>query len=176
VGHPDIEIVDYKPLSIVGGPIRVTYRTRGSTQLKRVAKGMVGHVANMWTRNHTNATEDQLEADVEELVHLGVSASALAYEELEGDDPEADGNGFELIGIVGFSQALRENAEQAVGEVLTTGVQMKLVTWSQLAISKAIGRRVGLGDRMFSARVLKDDIFQGMPLDTLVLEAAGFAR
>jgi H+-transporting ATPase len=129
----------------------------------------------MWTRNHTNATEDQLEADVEELVHLGVSASALAYEEVEGDNPEAAGNGFELIGIVGFSQALRENAEQAVGEVLATGVQMKLVTWNQLAISKAIGRRVGLGDRMFSARVLKDDIFQGMPLDTLILEAAGFA-
>ncbi|KAJ7679061.1 hypothetical protein DFH06DRAFT_1032675 [Mycena polygramma] len=175
-GHPDIEIVHYKPLSCVDGPIQVTYRTKGSTQLKRVAKGMTGHVIEMCTRNRTNALEDRLEADVEEFANRGMSMWALAYEELEdGSDPEADGNGFEFIGLIGFCRPLRENARRAVAEVLTMGLQIKLVTTTQLSIAKETGRLVGLGDNMFPAKVFKEGSYQGRPLDALILEAAGFA-
>ena len=41
--------------------------------------------------------ENTLEADVEEFASRDLHALTVAYEELGGDDPEADGNGFELI-------------------------------------------------------------------------------
>ncbi|KAJ6507883.1 plasma membrane ATPase [Mycena vitilis] len=175
-GHPDIEIVHYKSLSYVDGPIQVTYRTKGSTQLKRVAKGMTGHVIEMCTRNRTNALEDRLEADVEEFANRGMSVWALAYEELEdGSDPEAGGDGFEFIAVIGFCQPLREYAGRAVALALALGVHMKLVTTTYLSIAKETGRQVGLGDNMVPAKVFKEGSYQGRPLDVLVLEAAGFA-
>ena len=44
--------------------------------------------------------ENTLEADIEEFASRGLRALAVAYEEFEGDDPEADGNSFELIGLL----------------------------------------------------------------------------
>ncbi|KAF7336830.1 Plasma membrane ATPase [Mycena venus] len=173
-GHPDIEIAHWKPLCRVDGPIQATYRIKGSTQLRRVAKGLVGHIAEMWTQNHTNALEIQLEEDIEDLARQGVSAIALAYEDVEGDDPEAHGNGFQLVGIVGFRLPLRGGTEQAVADALAMGVQMKMVTSNQLAMAKATGRRAGLGDVMFPAKVFRDEEYLGRPLDALILEATGF--
>ena len=54
---------------------------------------------------HTEITyheelENTLEADVEESASRDLHALTVAYEELGGDDPEADGNGFELIGLL----------------------------------------------------------------------------
>jgi len=159
----------------VDGPIQVTYRTKGSTQLKRVAKSMSGHVVEMSARNRTTALEDRLEADIEDFARQGMPVLALAYEEVEGDDPEADGNEFELIGIVGFRLPLRENAQQAVAKVLAMGIQMKMVTGYQLAMTKETGRQAGLGDLMFPGRTFMDGEYQGRPLDALILEANGFA-
>ncbi|KAJ6532060.1 hypothetical protein B0H19DRAFT_1189852 [Mycena capillaripes] len=174
-GHPDIEIVHYQPLSIVGGPIRVTYRMRGSRQLKRVAKGMLGHIAGMATRNFTNALADRLDVDVEDFATRGIRTCGLAYEELQGDDPEADGNGFEMAGIVGFSQPLRENTQRAVAEALDMGLQMKMVTSDQLSIAKETGRQLGLGDIMYPGKVFREEKYQGIPPDGLILDAVGFA-
>ncbi|KAJ7745691.1 hypothetical protein B0H16DRAFT_1557868 [Mycena metata] len=170
MGHDDIDIVHFQPLSIVGGPMQVTYRTKGSTQLKRVAKGMFGHIVNMSTRNRSNALDDQLEADVEEFSTRGLGSVGLAYEELEGDDPTAEGNGFEVIGLLGFSCPLRENTEQAVAELRRMGIEMKIVSRNQLSIAKETGRRIGLGDTMFPGRVFKEG-----NLDARILEANGFA-
>ncbi|KAJ6520897.1 hypothetical protein DFH09DRAFT_1331547 [Mycena vulgaris] len=159
-GHPDIEIAHYKPYSFVDGPMQVTYRIKGSTKLKRVAKGM-----------------DRLEADVEDCAARGMSVLALAYEELEGDDPEADGNGFEMAGIVKFFEPLLPDAKHAVAELLAMGVQVKMSTRGQLAAAKEVGRQVGLGDNMFASRVLRD----GAPgtryatVDELILDAVGLA-
>ncbi|KAF8206150.1 hypothetical protein K438DRAFT_1714453 [Mycena galopus ATCC 62051] len=175
LGHPDIEIAHWRPLSFVDGPIQVTYRNRGSAQLKRIAKGMIGHIANSLTRNNTNALEDQLEADVEGFALRGMGTVALAYEELDGDDPEADGNGLELVGILAFRQPLRENTAQAVAQLSAMGVQMKMVTSDQLAIAKETGRQAGLGDVMYPGKVFKDNGYQGKTLDELILEANGFA-
>ncbi|KAJ7168515.1 hypothetical protein C8R46DRAFT_1091902 [Mycena filopes] len=170
LGHPDIDIVHCQPLSIVGGPMRVTYRTKGSTQLKRVAKGMVGHIAEICTRNFTNAVQDVFEADLEAFSDRGMGTLAVAYEELEGDDPLADGNGFEIAGLLAFSRPPLENIAKTVAELLRTGTEMKMVSRNQLAILKETGRLIGVGDKMFPARVFKEH-----NLDALILEASGFA-
>ncbi|KAJ7018808.1 hypothetical protein C8F04DRAFT_1404682 [Mycena alexandri] len=170
MGHDDIDIVHFRPLSVVGGPMQVTYHSKGSTQLKRIAKGMLGHIIEMSTRNRTNALEQQVEADIEEFVARGLPSLGLAYEELEGDNPTAEGNGFEVIGVLGFSRPLRENTEQAVAELLRIGIEMKIVSGNQLSNVKETGRRIGLGDKMFPGRVFKEE-----NLDARILEANGFA-
>ncbi|KAJ7126757.1 hypothetical protein C8R44DRAFT_873881 [Mycena epipterygia] len=140
------------------------------------AKGMTGHIVQMCTRNLTPAVEDSLEADVEDLARRGMSAMALAYEELEGDDPEADGNGFELSGLLGLP--LRPNTEQAVSEVILMNVQIKMITDCQLAIARETARRAGLGSKIFPARVFRHEgplVQQYATLDALILDADGFA-
>ncbi|KAF7374627.1 Plasma membrane ATPase [Mycena sanguinolenta] len=142
----------------VGGGTIGTSRHRDNT-LATSSCCMVGHIIEMCTRNRTNALEDQLEADVEEFARQGVPCLGIAYEELDGDNPESEGNGFELVG----------------GELLALGVQVKMVSSDQSAIAKAIGRRAGLGDNMFPGKVFKDKEYQGRTLGALILEADGFA-
>jgi len=53
-----------------------------------------------------------------------------------------------------------------------------MVTGDQLAIAKETGRRLGLGDHMYPAKVLKDGPEAGgkhMTLDDMILDADGFA-
>jgi H+-transporting ATPase len=42
-------------------------------------------------------------------------ALAVAYEELDGDDFEAEGNGFELIGLLAIFDPPREDTKQVCG-------------------------------------------------------------
>ena len=95
-----IKLLDFKPFNPVDKRTEITYREESSGKLKRVTKGMTGIIIELCTRNKTEEWEDTLEADVEEFASRGLHALAVAYEELEGDDPEADGNGFELIGLL----------------------------------------------------------------------------
>ena len=71
--HAGIKLLDFKPFNPVDKCTEITYREE---------------------------LENTLEADIEEFTSRGLRALAVAYVELEGDDPEADGNGFELIGLL----------------------------------------------------------------------------
>ncbi|KAJ6624073.1 hypothetical protein B0H10DRAFT_2162340 [Mycena sp. CBHHK59/15] len=174
-GHPDIEIFGWKALSYVSA--QVTYRAKGSGKLQRVAKGMAGHIIERCTRNRTAALEDQFGADLEECARRGMRVVSVAHEELEGDDPEADGNGFELVGLLGLLKPPREDAARAVEAARALGVQVLMTTGEQLAIAKEAGRRIGLGDHMFPGRVFRDGPLARpyATLDELILETAGFA-
>ncbi|KAJ3007700.1 hypothetical protein NUW54_g3441 [Trametes sanguinea] len=103
---------------------------------------------------------------------------AVAYEELEGDDHEAEGNGFELIGLLAIFDPPRDDTKQTIDDALALGVKVKMVTGDQLAIAKETGRRLGLGDHMYPAKVLKDGPEPGSRfrnLDEMILDADGFA-
>ncbi|KAG6331111.1 hypothetical protein ID866_7978, partial [Astraeus odoratus] len=128
--------------------------------------------------NSTIELENRLEADVEEFASRGLRALAVAYEEVDGDDHEADGNGFELIGLLAIFDPPREDTKQTIDDALALGVKVKMVTGDQLAIAKETGRRLGLGDHMYPAKVLKDGPAPGgkhMNLDEMILDADGFA-
>jgi H+-transporting ATPase len=103
---------------------------------------------------------------------------AVAYEELEGDDPEAEGNGFELIGLLAIFDPPREDTKDTIDQALALGVKVKMVTGDQLAIAKETGRRLGLGDHMYPAKVLKEGPQPGSKfrsLDEMIMDADGFA-
>jgi H+-transporting ATPase len=61
---------------------------------------------------------------------------------------------------------------------MALGVKVKMVTGDQLAIAKETGRRLGLGDHMYSSKVLKEGPEAGgkhATLDEMIMDADGFA-
>ncbi|CAE6408147.1 unnamed protein product [Rhizoctonia solani] len=128
--------------------------------------------------SRTEEVENQLEADVTEFAGRGLRALAVAYEELDHDNFEGEGNGFELIGLLAIFDPPRDDTKQTIDDAIALGVKVKMVTGDQLAIAKETGRRLGLGDHMYPAKVLKDGPPPGgkhMSLDEMIMDADGFA-
>ncbi|KAJ3711202.1 HAD-like domain-containing protein [Lentinula raphanica] len=86
--------------------------------------------------NPPEELENKLKAGVEEYVTRGLRALALAYEELDGHDHEAKGNGFELIGLLAVFDPPCDNTKQTVDDALALCVKVKTVTSDQLAIQR----------------------------------------
>ncbi|OSX61304.1 hypothetical protein POSPLADRAFT_1182447 [Postia placenta MAD-698-R-SB12] len=173
-----IKLLDFKPFNPVDKRTEITYREESSGKLKRVTKGMTGIIIELCTRNKTDEIENRLEADVEEFAMRGLRALAVAFEELETTDHEGEGNGFELIGLLPIFDPPREDTKQTIDDAQALGVRVKMVTGDQLAIAKETGRRLGLGDHMYPAKVLKDGPEPGGKhgsLDEMILDADGFA-
>jgi H+-transporting ATPase len=176
--HAGIKVLDFKPFNPVDKRTECTYREDSTGQLKRVTKGMTGIIVELCTRNKTEDIENRLEADVEEFAMRGLRALAVAFEEVDGDDPDAEGDGFELIGLLPIFDPPRDDTKQTIDDAIALGVRVKMVTGDQLAIAKETGRRLGLGDHMYPAKVLKDGPAPGSKhasLDEMILDADGFA-
>ena len=176
--HAGVKILDFKPFNPVDKRTECTYREESTGQLKRVTKGMTGIIVELCSRNKTEDIENRLEADVEEFAMRGLRALAVAFEEVDGDDHEAEGNGFELIGLLPIFDPPRDDTKQTIDDAIALGVRVKMVTGDQLAIAKETGRRLGLGDHMYPAKVLKDGPAPGSrhaSLDEMILDADGFA-
>ncbi|WOO83344.1 ATPase 4, plasma membrane-type [Vanrija pseudolonga] len=130
------------------------------------------------TIGFTTEVEDRLEADVEEFARRGLRALAVAYEDVLGDQPDSPGNGFELVGLLSIFDPPRSDTKQTIDDAMALGVKVKMVTGDQLAIAKETGRRLGLGDHMYAAKVLKDGPEPGSKhanLDEMIMDADGFA-
>ena len=173
-----IKLLDFKPFNPIEKRTEITYREESTGKLKRSTKGMAGVIVDLCTRNKTEEIENRLEADVEEYATRGLRALAVAYEELVGDDPAGEGNGFELIGLLAIFDPPRPDTKQTIDDALALGVRVKMVTGDQLAIAKETGRRLGLGDHMYPAKALKDGPLPGSKhanLDEMIMDADGFA-
>jgi H+-transporting ATPase len=173
-----IKLLDFKPFNPVDKRTEITYREESTGKLKRVTKGMTGIIIELCSRNKTEEIENRLEKDVEDYATRGLRALAVAYEEVDGDDFEAEGNGFELIGLLAIYDPPRDDTKQTIDDALALGVRVKMVTGDQLAIAKETGRRLGLGDHMYPAKVLKDGPAPGgkhASLDEMIMDADGFA-
>ncbi|KDQ07298.1 hypothetical protein BOTBODRAFT_38916 [Botryobasidium botryosum FD-172 SS1] len=173
-----IKLLDFKPFNPVDKRTEITYREESSGRLKRVTKGMTGIIIELCSRNKTSELEDRLEADVEEFATRGLRALAVAYEELDHDDHEGEGNGFELIGLLAIFDPPRDDTKQTIDDAIALGIKVKMVTGDQLAIAKETGRRLGLGDHMYPSKVLKDGPEPGSrfnSLDEMIMDADGFA-
>lgn len=173
-----IKLLDFKPFNPVDKRTEITYREESSGRLRRVTKGMTGIIIELCSRNKTEEVENRLEEDVEDFASRGLRALAVAFEELDHDDHEGEGNGFELIGLLAIFDPPRSDTKQTIDDAMALGVKVKMVTGDQLAIAKETGRRLGLGDHMYPAKVLKDGPAPGgkhLTLDEMIMDADGFA-
>ena len=98
--HVAIKVLDFKPFVPADKHTECACRERSTRKPKRITKGMTGTVVDICARNRTEEIEKGLEADVEEFPMHGLRALAIASEEVEADDHEAEGNGSGLIGIL----------------------------------------------------------------------------
>ncbi|KAF9051686.1 ATPase [Panaeolus papilionaceus] len=173
-----ITLLDFKPFNPVDKRTEITYRENATGKLKRVTKGMTAIIIELCTRNKTAEQENTLEQDVNEYATRGLRALAVAYEEVTGGDPSAEGDGFELVGLLAIFDPPRSDTKQTIDDALALGVRVKMVTGDQLAIAKETGRRLGLGDHMYPAKVLKEGPPPGSQfatLDEMIMDADGFA-
>ena len=86
------------------------------------------------------------------------------------------GNG--VIDSSGLSHNVRFDHPRCTDDAMALGIKVKMITGDQLAIAKETGRRLGLGDHIYPAKVLKDGPAPGSKhasLDEMILDADGFA-
>ena len=115
---------------------------------------------------------------MEEYASRHLRALAFAYDKLTGDDPSTEGSGFELVGLLAIFDPPRQDTKQTIEYALALGVRIKMVTGDKLAIAKETGRRLGLGDHMYPAKVLQEGPLPGSQPATLhemIIDADGFA-
>ncbi|KAI0632034.1 plasma membrane H+-transporting ATPase [Trametes polyzona] len=173
-----IKVLGMKPFHLDPSQKRteVTYLEESSGKVRRVAKGLPDVIMDLCTRNRTEYLESRLKADVEELARKDRYSIAVAYEEVDGADPDQRGNEFELVGLVPFSDPLREDTKQAVADARALGVRIKIVTGGHSALAKEYARRIGLGDNIYPACVLDaKDSHSRAYLEEIFLDADGFA-
>ncbi|KAJ6450310.1 hypothetical protein C8R47DRAFT_1261546 [Mycena vitilis] len=160
-----ITLLDFKPFNSNDKRTEITYREEATGRLKRVTKGMTAKIMELY----------RLEAGVKDYAARGLRALAVAYEELDGEM----GSSLSGFGLLAIFDPPRKDTKQTIDDALALGVMVKMVTGDQLAIAKETGRRLGLGDHMYPAKVLRD----GRPsadspyrnLDQLIMVADGFA-
>ncbi|GAA6055647.1 hypothetical protein JCM3770_003393 [Rhodotorula araucariae] len=174
-----IKLLDFKPFNPVDKRTEITYTVDATGEMKRATKGMTGIIIELCSRNKTAEVEDQLEKDVEEFAARGLRALAVAIEDVPSGNKDEPGNGFELVGLLAIFDPPRDDTKQTIDEAQALGVKVKMVTGDQLAIAKETGRRLGLGDHMYPAKVLQAGGFpeggKHMNLDEMILDADGFA-
>ncbi|PLW13060.1 hypothetical protein PCANC_04498 [Puccinia coronata f. sp. avenae] len=178
VARRGIKLVDFKPFDPVSKRTEITYIDIATGEMRRVTKGMTGKIMELCTYNKTDDIEQQLEADVEEFARRGLRALAVAYEDVPSGNAEGPGSGFQLVGLLSIFDPPREDTKQTIDDAVSLGLKVKMVTGDQLAIAKETGRRLGLGDNMFSSKVLKEGPPPGSQfssVDNMILTADGFA-
>ncbi|CDS03438.1 Putative H-transporting ATPase [Lichtheimia ramosa] len=173
-----IEELDFKPFNPVVKRTEITYRRESDGKVLRATKGMSAFILDLCTRDKTDEQIKQLEDDVDEFARRGLRSLAVAVDEVPSGDPEGEGLGFKLIGLLPIYDPPRSDTKETIDRAIELGVQVKMITGDQLAIAKETGRRLGMGDNMYLSKTLKEGPPAGSgysTVDELVLQADGFA-
>lgn len=176
MARADIEELDFKPFNPVIKRTEITYRKDG--KVYRATKGMSHFILDLCTRDKTEEQIKALEEDVDEFARRGLRSLAVAVDEVPSGDPEGEGKGFRLIGLLPIYDPPRSDTKETIDRAIALGVEVKMITGDQLAIAKETGRRLGMGDNMFLSKTLKDGPPPGSgysTVDELVRGADGFA-
>ncbi|KAF7730805.1 plasma membrane H+-ATPase [Apophysomyces ossiformis] len=172
-----IEELKFMPFNPTIKRTEITYRTSDGKVL-RATKGMSHFILDLCTRDKTEQQIQALNEDVDEFASRGLRSLAVAVDEVPSGDPEAEGLGFRLIGLLPIYDPPRSDTKETIDRAIALGVQVKMITGDQLAIAKETGRRLGMGDSMFLSKTLKEGPPPGSgytTIDELVLGADGFA-
>jgi H+-transporting ATPase len=129
---------------------------------------MTGIIIELCTRNKTDEVENQLEANVTECASRGLCALAVAYEELDHDNHEGEGNGFELIGLLAIFDPPRDDAKQTIDNAIALGIKVQLVTGDQRAIANRTNVGITVEGATDAARGAADIVLTEPGLSTIV--------
>ncbi|KAI8088739.1 uncharacterized protein BX664DRAFT_379051 [Halteromyces radiatus] len=172
-----IEELEFKPFNPVIKRTEITYKDKDGV-LKRATKGMSHFILDLCTRDKDEAQIKALNDDVDEFARRGLRSLAVAINEIPSGNPEDEGKGYRLVGLLPIYDPPRSDTKETIDRAIALGVQVKMITGDQLAIAKETGRRLGMGDNMFLSSTLKEGPPAGSgydDVDDMVLGADGFA-
>ncbi len=93
------------------------------------------------------ARQDALDQAKAKLAESGARVLAVAA---------GEGDKFELLGLVGLSDPPRVDAANLISELKRLGVGVRMATGDSLETARAIGKRLGLGDRVCQAQGMEN--------------------
>lgn len=173
-----IEELDFVPFNPVIKRTEITYKQQHDGKTLRATKGMSHFILDLCTRDKTEQQIQALNDDVDEFARRGLRSLAVAVDEVPSGEPDGEGLGFRLVGLLPIYDPPRSDTKETIDRAIALGVQVKMITGDQLAIAKETGRRLGMGDNMFLSKTLKEGPPAGSgysTLDDMVLGADGFA-
>ncbi|WP_457680729.1 plasma-membrane proton-efflux P-type ATPase [Thermovibrio sp.] len=94
-----------------------------------------------------------VESKVEEFAENGFRTLGVAYK-----NPEEEK--FHFVGLIPLYDPPRPDSKEAVQEAKRYGVEVKMVTGDNIAIARYIARILGIGDKIISARELREEGFE----------------
>ncbi|KAF5195880.1 Plasma membrane atpase, partial [Thalictrum thalictroides] len=116
---------------------------------------------------------------VENFADRWIQALAVARQEVPEITKESAGDPWQFVGLLHVFDPTRHDSAETIRRALNLGVNVKLITGDQLAISKETGRRLGMGTNMYHSSPLlgqdKDASIAALPVDELIEKAYGFA-
>ncbi len=94
-----------------------------------------------------------VESKVEEFAENGFRTLGVAYKKPNEDK-------FHFVGLIPLYDPPRPDSKEAVKEAKRYGVEVKMVTGDNIAIARYIARVLGIGDKIISAKELREEGFE----------------
>ncbi|MEW6703667.1 MAG: HAD-IC family P-type ATPase [Pseudomonadota bacterium] len=124
-------------------------------------------------RAHWHAALDEAAAQGERLLAFGARRMPAQQERLRMADLD---DGIECLGLVGFIDPPRQEAQQAIAECRAAGIAVKMITGDHAATAAAIARQLGLADAPHALTGAALDAVPDEALPDVVERTQVFAR
>ncbi|MCC7385515.1 MAG: cation-translocating P-type ATPase [Deltaproteobacteria bacterium] len=156
--HQDWELVREYPLSPELLSVSHVWRAPDHATFVVAAKGAPEAMADIC---HLDApTTTTLRSATAELATAGFRVLAVARATFSGElPPHQHDFSFELVGLVGLADPVRQGVPQAIEECKAAGVRVVMITGDYPDTARAIGREIGLAD--------EDGLLTGAEIDRL---------
>jgi Ca2+-transporting ATPase len=174
--HRDWELVAEYPLSRELLAISTVWRSRAGGEYVIAAKGAPEAIADLC---HLSPAETQvLSRSVEALAAEGLRIIAVAKGTFGKRDlpDEQHEFSFKHLGLIGFTDPVRPDAAEAVGECSSAGIRVIMITGDYPATAQAVGKQIGLHSINEVITGPRMELMDGEGLMRAVGEAEIFAR
>ncbi|WP_105957112.1 HAD-IC family P-type ATPase [Apilactobacillus quenuiae] len=149
-------------------------------QKKIFIKGSPDKLFNMTNKNDSSFDESFLNKQINELSKQGKRVIAVGYKDVADDVNEITHDilkdGVTFLGLAAIIDPPREEVIQALKEMNSAGVSLKMITGDNSITAKAIGEQLGLADKISAVTGSQLDEMSNAEFKDAVLNNQVFAR
>mmetsp|Transcript_2302 Transcript_2302/g.3500 ORF Transcript_2302/g.3500 Transcript_2302/m.3500 type:complete len:1031 (-) Transcript_2302:410-3502(-) len=166
--HEQVHYVPFDPVS---------KRTQGTVKapdgkIFRVIKGAPQVVLNFSTNK--DEIQETIEKMTDDFAARGLRALGIAIADQPAGQPYGRAETWTMIGLVPLFDPPRDDSAETIVRCLELGVMVKMLTGDHLNIAKETGRRLGMGNNMFLAKIITEG--SASDVADLAESADGFAQ
>jgi len=141
------------------------------TQKKFVAtKGAPQIIINI--AHNADAIRDGQNAIIGNYATRGLRALGIA----RCDEPDAANRKYVYMGLISLSDPPRPDTKMTIQAANHLGIRVVMITGDQVAIGRETARELGMGTNFHSAKVLKEDFVDGVPISQVIEDAQGWGE